>query len=119
MKIREVTTHIAVEWGPRRASNRHFSIENDKKFKNLSLELIKDLGIRISNEEDDIVVPFVNITHIKLGSPPQVEPVSKSEASVMGFDEPDEEELESQEVSTQKTWSQKSSAQKSKGKSGK
>lgn len=95
MKIVEVHTHMSVQFGPRKREERFFNVENVKKFENLSLELIEGLGVRISNHEDSLIVPLVNIIAIRTEQPaaPQM---TDAERSVLGMQDSDESETEEQ-----------------------
>ena len=87
MKIREIHTHMSVQFGPRKREERFFSVDNVKKFDSLSIELIDGLGAKISNHEDTVIIPFVNIIAIKpeIQDAPAPEPTA-AEREVLGLD---------------------------------
>jgi len=94
MKITEVHTHISVQFGHRKREERHFSCVGKKpKISNLTFELIPNVGIRATNPEDSVVIPFVNITAFRTEPEESkvVEP-TKEEREVLGFDEDESEE---------------------------
>lgn len=95
MKIKEAHMHLSVPFGYRKTEHRHFSTENSRKFKNLNMELIDGLGIRIRDDEDDVIVPMLNVVSFRVQPDEEavVQP-TEAEKQVLGLDEPDEEELE-------------------------
>lgn len=99
MKVIEVHTHMSVQFGTRKREHRHFAVSDTRKIPNLEMEVIEGLGIRIKNEEDNIVVPFVNITAFKTEEPViEIPKPTAAEREVLGLDEPDEEELDSEDL---------------------
>jgi len=95
MKIVEVHTHMSVQFGTRKSEHRHFSKLDSRKIKGLNFELVPQLGVKITNEEDSVIVPFVNITSLRIEEKPLevVEP-TEQDKEVLGFSDEEEEESE-------------------------
>jgi hypothetical protein len=89
MKVTEVFTHMSVQFGVRKRELRHFTTDSSAKTKNIKLEIVDGIGIRASNEEDSVVIPFINITCFKTEPEKKKTPaLTKSEREVLGM-EPD------------------------------
>lgn len=95
MKIIEVHTHMSVRFGVRKGEHRHFSTADVKKVKGLQFKLIPQIGVEISNAEDCVIVPFVNIISMKAEkeAPKIVEP-TKADKEVLGLSQELNEEDE-------------------------
>lgn len=98
MKIVEVDCHISVRFGVRKREERHFSsIMAKPKHPNLEFELIPQVGIRVMNDEDNVVIPFVNITAFRTED--SIKPMTAAEEDVLGLnDESEEEEQETASI---------------------
>lgn len=94
MNIVDVDCHVSVRFGHRKREERHFSVLVEKpKHKDLKFELLEGLGIRVWNHEDDVIIPFPNITAFRTADPAAeiVEP-TEADKEVLGIEDDAEEE---------------------------